>query len=129
MSKLTLLRRRDFVKSAAGAGTALGLVNAACGLDLSLAELLRCGERAWNLKRLINHRLGLNRTNDRLPLPLLRPYIDSQIVSAAAGSHGEYVPPFEEMLAAYYAARGWDPTSGFPLREKLAELGLEWVDL
>jgi aldehyde:ferredoxin oxidoreductase len=31
------------------------------------------------------------------------------------------------MLAAYYQARGWDPISGKPTREKLLALGLEDV--
>ena len=95
----------------------LALVNAATGEDYTLEELLRVGERAWNLKRLINGRLGLTAANDVLPAPLQLPYEDS-------GSAG-YIIPFEEMLAAYYQARGWDPVSGMPTAEKRAELGLD----
>jgi aldehyde:ferredoxin oxidoreductase len=97
----------------------LGLTNAACGLAWTLEDLMRCGERGWNLKRAINNRLGLTRSNDKLPKPLLEAYTDG----GAAG----YVPPIEAMLESYYQARGWDPLSGFPTREKLLELGLEWV--
>lgn len=92
------------------------LVNAACGYDWSLEDLLRCGERAWNLKRLINLKLGLTRASDTLPKPLLRAYQDG-------GSAG-YVIPFEEMMSAYYAARGWDAASGAPTLNKLSDLGL-----
>lgn len=99
--------------------TMLGLVNAACGYDFTLADLLRCGERAWNLKRLINLKLGLTRASDTLPEPLLRPYSDG-------GSAG-YIIPFDEMLAAYYLARGWDSQTGAPTAKKLDELGLNWV--
>ncbi len=99
--------------------TMLNLVNAACGYSLTLAELLRCGERAWNLKRLINLKLGLTRANDRLPKPLLQPY--------AEGGAAGYVIPFAEMMNAYYAARGWDPLSGAPSVQKLDEMGLSWV--
>jgi aldehyde:ferredoxin oxidoreductase len=99
--------------------TMLGLVNAACGYDFSLEDLLRSGERAWNLKRLINLKLGLTRANDNLPKPLLRAY--------AEGGAAGYVIPFEEMMSAYYAARGWDAESGAPLPEKLLELDLSWV--
>ncbi len=95
------------------------LINAACGLDWGVEEMLRAGERAWNLKRAINNRLGLTRANDRLPKALLEPYADG----GAAG----YVPPFEEMLTAYYVARGWDPVSGKPTKEKLLSLGLDDV--
>jgi aldehyde:ferredoxin oxidoreductase len=94
-----------------------GLVNAACGYELNVEDLLRCGERAWILKRAINNRLGLTRANDKLPKAFLEPYADGP----AAG----YVPPLEEMLAAYYSARGWDPETGRPTKGKLLALGLE----
>jgi aldehyde:ferredoxin oxidoreductase len=96
--------------------TVVELINAACGLDWSLEDMLRCGERGWNLKRAINNRLGLRRANDKLPKALLEPLCDG----GAAG----YVPPIEEMLEAYYAARGWDPETGRPSKEKLLALGL-----
>ena len=99
--------------------TMLDLVNTACGYDWALADLLRVGERAWNLKRMINFNLGLTRACDRLPAPLLRAYPDG----GAAG----YLIPFDEMLAAYYAARSWDPETGAPLLQKLDELALKWV--
>lgn len=99
--------------------TVMELVNSACGLDLTLADLMKAGERAWNLKRAINNRLGLTRANDTLPKALLAPYQEG----GAAG----YVPPLAEMLSAYYAARGWDPVSGKPTRKKLVELNLTEV--
>ena len=95
------------------------LVNAATGFDFSLDELLRCGERGWNLKRAINNRLGLTRANDTLPKALRQPYPDG----GAAG----YVIPLDEMLAAYYRARGWDPQTGRPTPQKLRQLDLDWV--
>ncbi len=99
--------------------TMVELVNAACGYDLTLDDLLRCGERAWNLKRLINFNLGLTRANDRLPKPLLSAYDDG----GAAG----YIIPFDEMMAAYYTAREWDPNTGAPSAQLLDKLGLQWV--
>ncbi len=98
------------------AETVVGLINSACGLDWSVSDMLRAGERGWNLKRAINNHLGLSRANDKLPKALLEPYPDG----GAAG----YKIPFEEMLAAYYAARGWDPATGRPSKEKLITLGL-----
>ena len=98
------------------AETVVGLINLACGLDWSVSDILRAGERGWNLKRAINNRMGLSRANDKLPKALLEPYPEG----GAAG----YKIPFEEMLAAYYAARGWDPETGRPTKEKLLALGL-----
>jgi aldehyde:ferredoxin oxidoreductase len=97
----------------------IGLVNAACGYEFSVDELLTCGERAWNLKRVINNRLGLTRANDKLPKALLEPLADGPVAG--------YIPPLEAMLAAYYHARGWDPQTGKPTPKKLVALGLEWV--
>jgi aldehyde:ferredoxin oxidoreductase len=96
-----------------------GLVNAACGYDYKVSDLLRCGERAWTLKRAINIRMGLTRKNDTLPKALLEPLPD--------GPASGYVPPLEEMLRAYYLFRGWDTESGKPTPSKLSELGLEWM--
>jgi aldehyde:ferredoxin oxidoreductase len=101
--------------------TVLDLVNASCGLNWNLDELMRTGERGWNLKRVINNRLGLTRKNDKLPKALLQPFTDHPY-----GSDG-YTPDFESMLEAYYEARGWDSETGYPKKEKLISLGLEWM--
>jgi aldehyde:ferredoxin oxidoreductase len=93
------------------------LINAACGLEWTVADLMRAGERAWNLKRAINIRMGLTRANDKLPKALLEPFPDG-------GSAG-FVLDLQAMLSAYYEARGWDAETGKPSHEKLIELGLE----
>jgi aldehyde:ferredoxin oxidoreductase len=95
----------------------VSLINAACGLDWDIAEMMKAGERAWTLKRAINNRMGLTRANDRLPKALLEPFPDG-------GSAG-FVPDINRMLAAYYEARGWDRETGKPSREALSRLGLE----
>lgn len=99
----------------------LDLVNAACGGDYSLEDLLRCGERGWNLKRLVNIKFGLSAKNDQLPAALLRAYIDDP--QAPQG----FIPSLQPMLSAYYAARDWDANSGAPNSQKLKDLGLIWT--
>ena len=99
--------------------TLLHLINHVCDRNMTLDDLMECGERAWNLKRIINHRLGLTRANDSLPKPLLRPLSEG-------GSAG-FVPDFGNMMAAYYSARDWDPETGYPTDRKLISLGLGWV--
>ncbi len=96
------------------------LIHAACGLNWSLEEMMLAGERAWNLKRLINLRLGLRREHEKLPKALLEPY--------AEGGAAGYVIPFDEMLQAYYQARGWDWQSGAPLPQTLRRLGLDHLE-
>jgi aldehyde:ferredoxin oxidoreductase len=97
----------------------VNLINAACGLGWTVAEMMKFGERSWNLKRAINNRLGLNALNDTLPKALLTPFADG-------GSAG-FVPDLEGMLFAYYQHRGWDGETGKPSREKLIELRLSDV--
>ena len=92
------------------------LINHACGLDWSVDDMMKFGERSWNLKRAINNRMGLTRANDKLPKAFLTPYTDG-------GSAG-FVPDIEGMLSAYYEVRGWDESTGKPTREKLIELGM-----
>lgn len=100
-------------------GKIVDLINSACGYELALTDIMLIGERGWNIKRVINNRLGLTRANDKLPKDLLKPY--------ASGGAAGYVIPFVEMLDAYYDARGWDKLSGKPSKEKLHYLGLDDV--
>ena len=95
------------------------LINAACGFDWTLDDMMKSGERGWNLKRAINNRLGLTRANDKLPKALLEPLPDG-------GSAG-FTLDLPSMLEAYYAARGWDPETGRPTKERLVSLELEDV--
>ena len=98
--------------------TVLNLINTGCGLDWSIQDMLRAGERGWNLKRVINNRMGLTRANDCLPKVMLQPYTDNP---------EGFAPDLESMMQAYYKTRGWDPGTGYPCKEKLLELGLDWV--
>lgn len=93
------------------------LINSACGYHTTFEELFWCGERAWNLKRAINNRMGLTCANDTLPKALLEPLAD--------GPTEGFIPPLEEMLSAYYQFREWDPKSGRPTRNNLLALGLD----
>jgi aldehyde:ferredoxin oxidoreductase len=93
------------------------LLNAQLNLNWKIEDLMKSGERAWNLKRAINNRLGLTRANDKLPKALLEPY-------PQGGSAG-FVPDIQAMLLAYYQARSWDWETGKPTKEKLIELGLD----
>jgi aldehyde:ferredoxin oxidoreductase len=95
------------------------MVSAVTGRSLTAHDLMRIGERIWNLKRGLNNRLGLTRANDKLPKLLRQSLSDG-------GTEG-HVPPVDAMLTEYYQVRGWDPTTGKPTREKLVELGLDFV--
>ena len=93
------------------------MLAAVTGWEVDLEDLLTTGERIWNLKRVLNNRLGLNRSNDRLPKALLEPLPDG----GAAGHRLD----LDLMLREYYAVRSWDWETGQPTREKLMSLGLD----
>ncbi len=96
---------------------------AATGLPVTQEELLACGERVYNLEKLFNCREGFGRAEDRPPA---RFFDEALPDGPGAGGHldrGDY----ELLLDDYYAARGWDRSTGCPTPEKLRELGLEGI--
>jgi aldehyde:ferredoxin oxidoreductase len=95
------------------------LVNAGCGLEWTIKDLLLAGERAWNLKRAINNRLGATREDDKLPQRFLEPLPD--------GGAADFQIDFEPMLREYYRIRDWDWDTGKPTKDKLHELGLDFA--
>ena len=97
--------------------TFVDLLRAATGEDRALEDVMRAGERAWNLKRLFNLRLGWTRADEKLPKLLLEPLAD--------GGQEGHVPDMKVLLGEYYAARGWDPATGAPTKEKAKALGLD----
>jgi aldehyde:ferredoxin oxidoreductase len=90
------------------------------GRDFAEDEVLKIGERVWNLGRLFNLREGVEK--DDLPKKL---YAESGAF-ADGPSAGQAVgeDKFAAMLAEYYTQRGWD-ASGVPSEAKLTELGID----
>lgn len=86
------------------------------GLVFSPENLMQCGERIFNLKRLFNIRCGASRKDDILP---------ARILDERRGSGGaaDNLPPLEMMLDEYYAYRGWS-SNGIPSPDRLEMLGL-----
>ena len=89
----------------------------ATGWEWTMEELLATGERLFNLKRLINGRLGVTAGDDTLPTRLLHE-------PRPSGSAAGVLPDLDLMLAEYYALRGWG-ADGMPTAERLAALDLE----
>ncbi len=86
------------------------------GKDVPVEDLVKFGERAWQLQRIINVRDGLDRKDDTLPLKMAVP--------AMVGPRAGKTPtPHDRILDDYYELRGWD-RNGVPTRERLEALGL-----
>jgi aldehyde:ferredoxin oxidoreductase len=105
-----------FTTFAMGAPELLAMLTAATGFDYDLDEMLRAGERIWNLERLFNQRAGFSRKDDTLPKRMLAEPMP-------AGPAKGMTVPLDKMLPEYYRLRGWD-AEGKPTRRKLASLGL-----
>jgi len=95
-------------------------LTAVTGVTYSTAELLRAGERIWNLERLYNLREGFSRIDDTLPRRLLEEPVTD-------GPNKGWVSHLPEMLDEYYRWRAWDD-DGVPPAGKLAELGLQEME-
>lgn len=108
---------RFIVKGLAGPHMVADLVNTALGWGWTPATVFETGERIFNLKRLINLRYGITAADDTLPSRFLT---EPRPDGGAAGN----LPDLPAMLAEYYEARGWDPTTGAPTPERLRALGL-----
>ena len=96
-------------------------VRAATGWEVTVDELLAVGERATNLARVFNAREGFSRADDRLPPRLFAPLENGPLAGTAIDRDA-----FERALTDLYLAKGWDPATGLPTRERLRRLDIEW---
>jgi|AGTN01.1.fsa_nt_gi Aldehyde:ferredoxin oxidoreductase len=94
-------------------------INYATGMKLTMGSLMKIGARGYNLERLINARLGIDRKDDRLPDRLTK---ELQI----PGDKRTKVPQ-AKMLKKYYRARGWDK-NGIIKKSTLKYYGLIGLD-
>ena len=95
------------------------MLTSVTGEEYSENDLLRIGERIWNLERIFNNKAGFSHEDDTLPYRILNEPVTS-------GPAKGQVCRLGEMLPQYYRARGWD-TQGRPTERKRAALGLSDV--
>ena len=99
------------------------LYSACTGIEVDPAEMLKIGERVFNLMKAYIVREGLSRKDDDWPE---RFYHEPRMMGSRAGM----TAPKEEinkLLDEYYELRGWSKTTGIPTIEKLTELGLRYA--
>jgi len=92
------------------------VLSAVTGTPYSTGDMIKAGERIWNLERLYNIREGFTSKDDTLPPRLLT---EAPLEGPSKG----WVSHLEPMLKEYYRTRGWDE-NGVPTPRKLTELGL-----
>lgn len=95
-------------------------INAVTGWNTSLWELMKVGERQSNMARTFNHREGFTANHDNLPDRFFQPLEGGSL-------KGTDTLEFQQALKTYYQMMGWDQT-GIPLKGKLEELSLGWME-
>ncbi|HBY09088.1 MAG TPA: aldehyde:ferredoxin oxidoreductase [Chloroflexi bacterium] len=98
------------------------MISLVTGWEVSVAELLKVGERRLNLLRAFNAREGLGRNEDKLPMKMYQA-LKGGASDGVALSEAE----FEAALDLYYELAGWDVKTGMPTKEKLENLGFSWL--
>jgi aldehyde:ferredoxin oxidoreductase len=98
------------------------IVAAATGWDITVGELMKAGERIFNLCRAFNAREGITRKDDALPKRFTEALTEGPYKGETISNE-----VFAEMLSYYYEFRGWDKEMGIPSKEKLEELELGYV--
>ena len=91
------------------------------GSDRTAADLMHTGARLQTLEHLFNIlHAGFGRRDVQVPAKL------AQVPVARGPFAGQRLDParWQEMLDAYYRAHGYDAASGWPTRERLAQLDL-----
>jgi aldehyde:ferredoxin oxidoreductase len=89
--------------------------SAMVGVPFTADDVLKTGERIYNLERYYNNQAGLGAGSDYLPRRF------THEASTMPGSKG-HVCELDDMLVEYYQARGWD--NGVVPEAKLKELGI-----
>jgi aldehyde:ferredoxin oxidoreductase len=91
------------------------MLSAGSGLEISGKDLLKIGERIWNLERMFNIKEGFGTKDDNLPPRFFKPLPE--------GGSRQRIVHLKEMLPEYYSLRGWD-AEGNPTEARLRELGI-----
>ncbi len=106
-----------FTTFAIGLPEIASMIRTAIGCDCSDEEVLKIGERIWNLERMFNINAGFTKDDDTLPERLLKEPLPE---GPAKGKVAE----LPKMLKEYYEVRGWNK-DGVPTDEKLSELSMK----
>jgi len=91
------------------------------GWDMDAAEVVKAGERIWNLQRMFNLREGEKRKDAIFP----KRFREEKLPEGPAKGMVIDQKKVDRMLDDYHSARGWDRKQGIPTKKKIKELGLE----
>ncbi len=99
------------------------LYSACTGWQITPREIMKVGERIYNLMRAYLVREGFTREDDDYPSRFYSEPIPDGPTKGASLSRDTIA----KLLDVYYDMVGWDKETGIPTKEKLVELGLDYV--
>jgi aldehyde:ferredoxin oxidoreductase len=99
------------------------LYSNATGFEVTPRELMKTGERIFNLGKAFMVREGFRRKDDKWPKLF---YEEPALKGPAKGKKLDE-KRIDQAIDKYYKLRGWDKRTGKIKREKLIELGLDYV--
>ncbi len=107
------------IHSPLGPTTYAKLYSSATGIELSPRELMKAGERIFNLQRMYMVDAGISSKDDSWPAK----FYDEGLPDGPKKGVRILREDVEALNQEYYQLRGWD-VDGKPTKEKLEELGL-----
>lgn len=103
------------------------IYSAATGIEYSAGDLMKAGERAFNVYKLLNVREGFTRKDDKFPDLWTKP-LDTPEGKEEMTDYYKIHPitkgDLQHLLDDYYTEREWDKEKGIPTKEKIEKLEL-----
>lgn len=99
------------------------LYSACTGWDMTVSEIMKSGERIFNLMKAYLVRERLTRKDDDWPYRFYKEPWPIGLLKGRVASREK----IDRLLDEYYDLRGWDKKRGVPTKRKLLELGLDYV--
>jgi len=100
-----------------------GLFSACTGQDTTPQEIMKLGEKVFTLLKAYTIRQGLTRKDDTFPDRFFTEPLPDGPAKGAVLSRDT----IEQLLDEYYELRNWDIRTGLPTKEKLLDMGLDYL--
>jgi len=99
----------------------LELINAATGWDITIEELIKNGLRIQTLRQAFTLREGVILAENELPGRAIG------VPPFEGGPHKGKTIDYKADYKGYCGKMGWNPDNGYPLKETLTDLNLDFV--
>ena len=99
------------------------IIRAVTGWQYTVAEALLTGERVATMGRIFNLREGITSDKDTLPKRMFKPTTAGALVNGGVDPE-----KMQHAIGMFYTMMGWDAEDGVPTPEKIAQLGLSWLE-